>query len=316
MLRDLDGNGNTIADYLNGPGIDSRLRQTSAGTALYFIQDHLGTTRALADAGGAVTSSISYDSYGGITSGSTPTRYTYTGREFDSDTGLMYYRARWYDAHQGRFLSEDPIEFEGGSLNFYTYVDNDPINANDPLGLQGGIPRVGRPQPPVPQPPPTPTPKPIEEDACSCDKRWDMRLADMREIVEPIGWGLRDNGKPYLKKAIPWLDVNKKLTEMDFKTFINWNPRHFGGTDWEGQIDGRWYHLNVQYPIGNPNPQPGGGVPTELTSTVSSITSGQVLSDIFLDSSDSDVSAKGRTLDEVFSTTYHDAGNDNGISCV
>lgn len=101
VLRDLDSSGNTIADYLNGPGIDNKLRQISGGTPLYFIQDHLGTTRALADASGNVASSLDYDSYGNSSSGPTATRYTYTGREIDSDTGLMYYRARWYDPQQG-----------------------------------------------------------------------------------------------------------------------------------------------------------------------------------------------------------------------
>ncbi len=59
--------------------------------------------------------------------GSALTRYGYTGRERDEATGLLYYRARWYDSQQGRFMSEDPIRFAGG-LNLYAYVQNDPIN--------------------------------------------------------------------------------------------------------------------------------------------------------------------------------------------
>lgn len=134
VLRDLNGIGNTIVDYLNGPGIDNKLRQISGGAALYFIQDHLGTTRALADASGNVASSLDYDSYGNISSGSASTRYTYTGREIDSDVGLIYYRARWYDPEQGRFISEDPIGLEAG-LNVYGYVNSNPVNFADPLGL-------------------------------------------------------------------------------------------------------------------------------------------------------------------------------------
>jgi RHS repeat-associated protein len=119
---------------LNGPGIDNKLRQTTGGTASYVIADHLGTTRALADASGSVSSGLGYDSYGNLTTGAASTRYTYTGREFDAETGLMYYRARWYDPQQGRFLSEDPIQFDGG-LNWYGYVENDPIQFSDPTGL-------------------------------------------------------------------------------------------------------------------------------------------------------------------------------------
>ncbi len=134
VLRDLDGSGATIADYLNAPGIDTKLRQSISGTVYYFLADHLGTTRSLADASGNVTSSLAYDSFGNVTSGSAPSRYTYTGREIDVDTGLMFYRARWYDSQQGRFISEDPIGLDGG-INTYAYVGNDPLSFVDPSGL-------------------------------------------------------------------------------------------------------------------------------------------------------------------------------------
>ena len=58
----------------------------------------------------------------------------FTGREWDPETGLHYYRARYYDPKSGRFLSEDPIGFQGG-INFYAYVDNNPVNFFDPTGL-------------------------------------------------------------------------------------------------------------------------------------------------------------------------------------
>lgn len=57
----------------------------------------------------------------------------YTGREYDG-TGLYYYRARYYDPYVGRFISEDPMGFDAGDVNFYAYVGNNPINANDPSG--------------------------------------------------------------------------------------------------------------------------------------------------------------------------------------
>ncbi|MGH9874512.1 MAG: RHS repeat-associated core domain-containing protein [Pyrinomonadaceae bacterium] len=140
VLRDLDGGGSTVADYLNGPGIDNKLRQT-IGTASYFIADHLGTTRAFTDASGNLASSLTYDSFGNVASGSAATRFTYTGREFDSETGLMFYRARWYDPQQGRFISEDPIGFESGGINLFAYVDNNPINLMDPMGLRPSLRR-------------------------------------------------------------------------------------------------------------------------------------------------------------------------------
>src|SRR4030095_1176890 len=73
-------------------------------------------------------------SFGNANTGTNLTRYTYTGREFDSDTGLYYYRARWYDPQVGRFISEDPIGLAGG-INQFAYVGNNPQNGTDPSGL-------------------------------------------------------------------------------------------------------------------------------------------------------------------------------------
>jgi RHS repeat-associated protein len=50
----------------------------------------------------------------------------FTGREYDPETGLYYYRARYYDPKIGRFVSQDPIGFLGGN-NFYAYVENNPV---------------------------------------------------------------------------------------------------------------------------------------------------------------------------------------------
>ena len=61
--------------------------------------------------------------------------FGYTGREWDSDIGLQYNRARWYDPKQGRWISQDPIGFAAGDENLYRYVGNGPTNATDPSGL-------------------------------------------------------------------------------------------------------------------------------------------------------------------------------------
>lgn len=137
VVLDRASNGNTT-DYLNGLDTDEKLRQTNAANgALYFIQDHLDSTIALTDSSGNVAERMHYDAFG-ETTGSSLTRYGYTGRERDGLTGLTYYRARWYDSQQGRFMSEDPLGFDSGESNFYAYVSNDPIATNDPMGLQGG----------------------------------------------------------------------------------------------------------------------------------------------------------------------------------
>ena len=120
------------------------------------MTDHLGSTVALTDANGAITSSTTYDSFGNAipkqaagsaassagnaassTGSAVPniaTSYRYTGREYDEDTGLYYYRNRWYDPEIGRFISEDPIGFAGGDINLYGYVGNNPLSFTDPSG--------------------------------------------------------------------------------------------------------------------------------------------------------------------------------------
>jgi RHS repeat-associated protein len=91
----------------------------------------------LTDPKGDIVSSYQYDSFGNLTdsTGSISNPFLYTGREFDIETGLYFYRARYYDPSIGRFISEDPIQFKGGN-NFYIYVQNNPVNFIDPDGLQ------------------------------------------------------------------------------------------------------------------------------------------------------------------------------------
>jgi RHS repeat-associated protein len=132
VIDRLSGGG--AFDYLNGLGIDDKLRQSGgANGTLYFLQDHLGSTAALTSPGGGLVEQRQYEAFG-ASAGSVQTRYGYTGREQDELTGLNYYRARWFDPAQGRFLREDPIGFQSG-LNLYRYVSNNPISRNDPLGL-------------------------------------------------------------------------------------------------------------------------------------------------------------------------------------
>src|ERR1700738_971338 len=136
VIKDLNSDGSTV-DYLNGPGIDNKLRFADSRLAalgpLYFSQDHLGSTTRLVNSLGVVVEENSYDSFGKSV-GSLLTRYSYTGRERDPDTGLMFSRARWYDPQVGRFISEDPIGLAGG-INQFAYVSNNPQNGTDPSGL-------------------------------------------------------------------------------------------------------------------------------------------------------------------------------------
>jgi RHS repeat-associated protein len=122
--------------YLHGPGIDEPLARQNVGTGAieYYHADGLGSIVKMTDAAGSVTQSRQYDAWGNLELGADQPGYAFTGREWDPETGLYYYRARYYEPKIGRFISEDPIGFVAG-LNFYGYVRNRPTGSRDPSGL-------------------------------------------------------------------------------------------------------------------------------------------------------------------------------------
>ncbi|MEE9368506.1 MAG: RHS repeat-associated core domain-containing protein, partial [Pontiella sp.] len=139
VVADLDGSGNLLRSYTYGQGIDNILTMTTyalSGTnTYYYLKDHLNTVIALTDTSGTIIESYDYDAYGNITifnasgieisESAYSNRYTFQGREIDWETGLFYFRARWYDAEIGRWLSKDPIGIRGG-LNQYVFCGNNP----------------------------------------------------------------------------------------------------------------------------------------------------------------------------------------------
>jgi RHS repeat-associated protein len=122
---------------VHGPGIDQPLASVdSGGTVSYYLADHLGSVVQQTNASASVTMTRQYDPYGVPLQGAATSGYAYTGREWDAEVGLYYYRSRYYDPALGRFLSEDPIGFAGGA-NLYACVNGNPVRYRDPLGLYG-----------------------------------------------------------------------------------------------------------------------------------------------------------------------------------
>jgi RHS repeat-associated protein len=82
--------------------------------------DALDSVSSLSTAAGALANTYVYDSFGNLTAstGTLVNPLQYTAREFDQETGIYFYRARYYDSTIGRFLTEDPIAL-GGDVNFY-----------------------------------------------------------------------------------------------------------------------------------------------------------------------------------------------------
>ena len=139
IALEYDGTNTFLARYSHGDQVDQPLILQKAGLGFfYYHSNHQGSITHLTDNSGNVANSYVYDSYGRrsqvIESVIQP--YSYTGREFDVESGLYFYRARYLDANTGRFLSEDPIGFGGKDQNLYRYVTNNPSNWVDPFGLE------------------------------------------------------------------------------------------------------------------------------------------------------------------------------------
>jgi len=137
VLAETDASGNVIAYYVYGLGLINRI---SAGSSQAFYHfNNRGDTMALTNSSGAITDSYFYDEYGRRlnTSGSTPNPFTFVGMHgvMDEGNNLFFMRARYYDASAKRFINEDPLSFQGGDWNLFTYVRANPLMRIDPIGL-------------------------------------------------------------------------------------------------------------------------------------------------------------------------------------
>ncbi|WP_426359392.1 RHS repeat domain-containing protein [Pseudocolwellia sp. HL-MZ19] len=103
-------------------------------TINYLHADYLGSTAAESNASGTVTDRMHYQPFG--ESIETPKDDVgYTGHKFDTDLGLSYMQARYYDPVIGRFYSNDPVGVRDvHSFNRYAYVNNNPYKYTDPTG--------------------------------------------------------------------------------------------------------------------------------------------------------------------------------------
>jgi RHS repeat-associated protein len=136
VTEELDSGGSLLARYSYGPRTDQPLSELRSGTTSYYAQDAIATTTSLSNVAGALANTYTYDSFGNLTAstGTLANPFRYTGREIDSETGVYFYRARYLDPTAGRFVSEDSSGFHSGTVNFYDYVGNSPLNFNDPTG--------------------------------------------------------------------------------------------------------------------------------------------------------------------------------------
>ena len=141
-IAEYDASGNLRRKYIYGPGIDQpvcMIEATVSPAATYYYHfDGSGNVVALTNSSGNTVDVYEYAVYGkvGASDPSHPNRFMFTGREFDKETGLYYYRARYYKPEIGRFLQADEVGYEAG-MNLYRYCDNNPWNLIDPYGADG-----------------------------------------------------------------------------------------------------------------------------------------------------------------------------------
>jgi RHS repeat-associated protein len=133
ILREGTSTGTSLK-YIHGPAFDEPLaHEDGAGALTYYHADGLGSIVKTTNSAGSVLTTRRYDAFGNLELG-VSNGYSFTGREWDTETGLYYYRFRYYDAKTGRFITEDPLGFNA-DINFYRYAFNDPVNLIDPMGL-------------------------------------------------------------------------------------------------------------------------------------------------------------------------------------
>ena len=134
-IAEYDGSGNLLRRYIPGPSIDDVVEMVNADNSYAFPHaDHHGSVVEMSAAGGAIEEGpYVYDAYGNV-SASTGYPFKFTGQRIDPETGLYYYRARYYSSSLGRFLQTDPIGYDD-DINWYNLVRNDPTDKSDPTGL-------------------------------------------------------------------------------------------------------------------------------------------------------------------------------------
>jgi RHS repeat-associated protein len=152
-IADYNGTSGALQNrYVYGAGLDEPLIVVSPSLVLTYLHaDRSGSIITTTNSSGTVTNKNNYSPFG-ENAAFTGTTFGFTGQRYDSETGLYYYKARYYSPTIGRFLQPDPvgytklpctcrceeIECDGTGalqLNLYAYVGSDPLNWKDPLGL-------------------------------------------------------------------------------------------------------------------------------------------------------------------------------------
>lgn len=129
---------------LSAPGLlDGTLARGPPNDRRIPFADLQGSALGETDETGGVIGSRRYTLMGQEREGNLTGRDGFHGARLAREAGLYYLRNRWYDPELGRFISRDPIGFDGGT-NLYSFVDGQPLIARDPEGLHSPLWRLLR----------------------------------------------------------------------------------------------------------------------------------------------------------------------------
>ncbi len=125
---------NSPISYIYSAG---RVAKIQDNNIVYFSSDNVGSTSLETDSSGGISFKANYLPFGKELSFSSigKEKYGFTSKEYDAESSLNYFNARYYNPSNGKFISNDPIfkPSEGG----YAYVNNNPLTITDPSGKSG-----------------------------------------------------------------------------------------------------------------------------------------------------------------------------------
>jgi RHS repeat-associated protein len=194
LIAETNQAGQMLAEYIYLG--DQLLAMIKPGESVYYFHnDHLGTPQVLTNDSQTIAWKAAYTPFGDAVASiqTVENPFRFPGQYYDPKTGLHYNYFRYYNPQTGRYITPDPIGLEGG-INLFAYVQNQPINKIDPLGLQNvpelppiiPLPRL----PKLPFPPTSPKKPPPEE----CPKEEDDRCEIQAQADEAICRRLSDPG--------------------------------------------------------------------------------------------------------------------------
>jgi RHS repeat-associated protein len=137
LLAEANSSNVIMKYYIHGAGLMAMV--TPSDDVFIYHYDAVGNTIAMTDETENIINSYAYTPFGILANENEsviqPFKFVGQHGVMTEPNGFYYMRARYYDTEVGRFISEDPIGFDGGNVNLYAYVGNNPMLLIDPWGM-------------------------------------------------------------------------------------------------------------------------------------------------------------------------------------